>query len=383
MRQLRFFAGGDAVMGLTKGLVGVLAAIIAMAAPTGTIALPAEKPVAGKQVHFPNGVWSGLPQVGPNGKVRQCVMVAMRQRAGKDGPVETRFAVDISAGAGLVVTIQDDGLPTEQVLDDQAEIRIDGRSFAAVGFPVGTAFVLHPGDAEGALNALGKASQVTLRSDGAGIDSGAIRINLPTDAWRWLKQCGKAFDIAIDKPTDPDAPEMPVPRSRSPRISIIPDTAAGPPETEDWQKIEGWDASELRDNEGRIIVCFIRRRYAEGSEAGAHRIATQFFVSKLKGLTVVLKDSEFNFPEEQPIEATFKVGATPFTAVSTKVLGRDEIGVFPQHPSELAAAIEKSTSATIRAPTGYQFEFPVQAGVVPWLRACGRRNGFAIEPATP
>jgi hypothetical protein len=247
---------------------------------------------------------------------------------------------------------------------------------------VGTAFVFHPGDAEGALNALGKATQVTLRSDGAGIDSGAIRIDLPADAWRWLKQCGKTFDIAIDRPTDPDAPAMPVPRPRSPRISIIPTTAAGPPGTEDRQKIEGWDASELRDNEGRIIVCFIRRRYAEGSEAGAHRIATQFFVSKLKGLTVVLKDSEFNFPEGQPIEATFKVGAAPFTAVSTKMLGRDEIGVFPQHPSELAEALEKSNSAAIRAPTGYQFEFPVRAGVVPWLRACARRNGFAIEPAT-
>jgi hypothetical protein len=98
-------------MGLRKGLTGVLAAIIATAASTAAIALPAERPVAGKQVHFPNGVWSGLPQVGPNGKVRQCVMVAMRQRAGKDGPIETRLAVDISAGAGLVVTIQDDGLP--------------------------------------------------------------------------------------------------------------------------------------------------------------------------------------------------------------------------------------------------------------------------------
>jgi hypothetical protein len=369
-------------MGLRKGLTGVLAAIIAMAASTAAIALPAEKPVAGKQVHFPNGVWSGLPQVGPNGRVRQCVMVAMRQRTGKEGQIETRFAVDISAGAGLVVTIQDDGLPTEQVLDDQSEILIDDRSFPAVGFPVGTAFVFHPGDAEGALNALGKATQVTLRSDGAGIDSGAIRIDLPADAWRWLKQCGKTFDIAIDRPTDPDAPEMPVPRPRSPRISIIPTAAAGPPGTEDRQKIEGWDASELRDNEGRIIVCFIRRRYAEGSEASAHRIATQLFVSKLKGLTVVLKDSEFNFPEGQPIEATFKVGAAPFTAVSTKVLGRDEIGVFPQHPSELAEALEKSNSAAIRAPTGYQFEFPVRAGVVPWLRACARRNGFAIEPAT-
>lgn len=369
-------------MGLRKQFAGAMVAMIAAAASSAAAAAPVEKPIAGKQVHFPNGVWSGLPQIGPNGKVRQCVMVAFRQRAGKDGPIETRVAVDISAGAGLVVTIQDDGLPTEQVLDDQAEILIDGRSFPAVGFPVGTAFVFHPGDAESALNAIGKATRVTLRSDGAGIDSGAIKIDLPTDAWSWLKQCGKTFDIAIDKPTDPRAPEMPVPRPRSPKISIMPATPAGPPGTEERQKIEGWDASELRDNDGRIIVCFIRRRYADGSEPGAHRIATQFFVSRLKGLTMVLKDSEFNFPEEQPIEATFKVGAAPFTAVSTKVLGHDEIGVFPQHPTELAEALEKSNSATIRAPTGYQFEFPVRASVVPWLRACARRNGFSIEPAT-
>jgi hypothetical protein len=26
------------------------------------------------------------------------------------------------------------------------------------------------------------------------------------------------------------------------------------------------------------------------------------------------------------------------------------------------------------------FEFPVQASVIPWLRACARRNGIAIEP---
>jgi hypothetical protein len=47
-----------------------------MAASTAAIALPAEKPVAGKQVHFPNGVWSALPQVGPNGRVRRGVRAA-------------------------------------------------------------------------------------------------------------------------------------------------------------------------------------------------------------------------------------------------------------------------------------------------------------------
>jgi hypothetical protein len=278
--------------------------------------------------------------------------------------------------------MQDDALPTEQVLDDQAEILIDGRSFPAIGFSVGTAIAFHPGDAEGALKAIGKAASVTLRSDGAGIDSGAIKIDLPADAWNWLKQCGKTFDIAIDKPTDPAAPELPTPRPRSPKISIMPATPAGPPGTEDRQKIDGWDASELRDRDGRIIVCFIRRLYADSQEPGAHKIATQFFVSKLKGLTVVVKDTEFNFPEQQPIDATFKVGAAPFTAVSTQVLGHDEIGVFPQHPTELADALEKSNSATIRAPSGYQFEFPLQTNVVHWLRACARRNGFGIEPAT-
>ena len=369
-------------MGLRTQFWGTLVGIVAAAISCAAVAASAEKPIAGKQLHFPNGVWSALPQVGPNGKVRQCVMVAFRERAGKDGPIETRFGVDISAGAGLVVTMQDDALPTEQVLDDQAEILIDGRSFPAIGFSVGTAIAFHPGDAEGALKAIGKAASVTLRSDGAGIDSGAIKIDLPADAWNWLKQCGKTFDIAIDKPTDPAAPELPTPRPRSPKISIMPATPAGPPGTEDRQKIDGWDASELRDRDGRIIVCFIRRRYADSQEPGAHRIATQFFVSKLKGLTIVMKDTEFNFPEQQPIDATFKVGAAPFTAVSTQVLGHDEIGVFPQHPTELADALEKSNSATIRAPSGYQFEFPLQTNVVHWLRACARRNGFGIEPAT-
>jgi hypothetical protein len=365
---------------LRSRIGGALASVIAATA-SSVGAAPVEKPVAGQQVRFPNGYWSALPQVGPDGKVRQCVLVALRQRAGNDVPVDTRFALNISRGAGLVFTIQDDGLPTEQVLDDQAEVMIDGRAFPAVGFPIGTAFVFHPGDAAGALTAVGKATQVRLRSDGAGVDSGAITIDLPTEALGWLKQCGKAFDIAIDKPTDPDAPETPVPRSRSPKIAIMPATPAGPPGIEDKQKIEGWDASELRNRDGSIIVCYIRCRYVTGSEPGSRTLGTFLMVSRLKGFTMMLKDSNLNLPEGQPVEATLKLGSEPFTAFSAHVLGQDEIGIFPQHGAALAAALETGARATFKTTTGDQLEFPVQAGVVPWLRACARRNGIAIEPA--
>jgi hypothetical protein len=51
-----------------------------------------------------------------------------------------------------------------------------------------------------------------LHSDGSGVDSGNIDINLPQEALNWLKACGKTFDIAIDKVSDPDAPPIPTAR---------------------------------------------------------------------------------------------------------------------------------------------------------------------------
>jgi hypothetical protein len=357
-----------------------LATLIAATASSTVSAAPVEKPVAGQQARFQSGHWSALPQLGPDGKVRQCVLVSLRQRAGKDGPIETRFSVNFSRGSGFIFMIKDDGLPAEQVLDDQAEILIDDGTFPAVGMPIGTgAFGFHPGDAAGALAAVGKASRVRLRSDGAGIDTGAIAIELPTEALNWLKDCGKTFDIAIDKPTDPDAPDMPAARPRSPKISRLPATPAGPPGIEDKQKIDGWDASELRNADGNIIVCFIRRRYAMGAEPSARRLGTFLMVSRRKGFTVLLKDSLQNLPEGQNVEATLKVGEAPFTAFSAQVQGPDEIAIFPQHGEALAAALEKGVRATFKA-TADQFEFPVQGEVVPWLRACARRNGIAIEP---
>jgi hypothetical protein len=351
-----------------------------LAAPVA-LAAPANKPVAGQQVRFPNGTWSALPQVGPDGKVRQCVLVALRQRIGSNGPVDTHFSINISRGTGLAIMIQDDGLPSEQVLDDQAELSIEGRAFPAVFFPIGTALVFHPGDADGALAALGKATQVRLHSDGADVDSGAIKIDLPSEALNWLKQCGKTFDIAIDKPTDPDAPDMPTPRPRSPKIAFIPATPAGPPGMADKQKIEGWDASELRNNDGSIIVCMIRRHYVTGSEPDARRLATFFMASRAKGLTMMLKDSIRHGAEGQSVEASLKMDDIPFPPFTASVLGSDEVGITPQHGAALAAALENGGRAIFRTGTDYQLEFPIQAGVIPWLRACARRNGIPIEHA--
>lgn len=350
---------------------------------TSSSAAPAEKPVAGKVVHFPQGVWSALPQVGPDGKVRQCVLVAARDRATKDGSVTTRFSLNISRGSGFTAVLQDDRVPNEEVLDDQAEMLIDGHSFPSTGFPVaGTAFTFHPGDAASALAALTKANRITLRSDGAGIDSGAIAINLPAEALKWLADCGRIFNIPIDKPTDPNAPDMPAPRPRSPKIVDISTLPPGPPGMSDKAKIEGWDASELRASDGRIIVCYIRRRYSMGSEPSSRQLATFLMVSRKRGFSVVLKDSNIHQPEGAPVEAaTLTVGDEPFTGFSAQMQGSDEIGIFPQHGTALAARLEKGVRATFKSKVSDNFEFPVQASVIPWLRACARRNDIAFEQA--
>lgn len=361
----------------SRRIAAALTALLALAAPA--LAAPANKPVAGQQVRFPNGTWSGLPQAGPDGKVRQCVLVALRQRTGNNGPVDTRFSLNISRGTGLAIMIQDDGLPSEQVLDDQAELSIDGRAFPAVFFPIGTALVFHPGDAEGALAALATTKELRLRSDGGGVDSGPIKPELAPEALNWLKQCGKTFDIAIDKPTDPNAPDMPTPRPRAPKIAFIPATPAGPPGMADKQKIEGWDASELRGNDGSIIVCMIRRHYVTGSEPGARRLASFFMVSRAKGLTMMLEDSIRHGTEGEAVEASLEMDDKPFPPFTASVLGPDEVGITPQHGTALAAALENGGRATFKMGTDYRLEFPIQAGVIPWLRACARRNGIAIE----
>jgi hypothetical protein len=371
-----------------------LAAALCLAAALSSAAHAApEKPTAGKQVHFPVGTWSALPQVGPNGKVRQCVLVALRSRAAPDGVggggIATRFSLDISSGAGLVIALADDALPSEDVLDDQAEIIIGEQKFPAVAFTVANSNNLasHPGDAAGVLKALAKAKTLRVRADGAGIDSGPIELNLPGEALTWLQSCGQMFNIAIDKPTDPDAPPMPAPRPRSPEVAPAVPTAAGPPGIEDKQKIAGWDASELRTADGRISVCYIRQRYSLVSDmtkppdAGAPVFINALFVSRAKGLTMMLKNTGINQPEGQPVESTLSFDDKPFTAYASHMLGRDEIGIFPEHGNAFAKALGDGVTFDFKSQL-YGLKYPIPAGVVPWLRACARRSGISFEPAS-
>src|ERR1700733_5010266 len=85
----------------------------------------------------------------------------------------------------------------------------------------------------GALSTLAQTTALQLRSAGAGVDTGAITLDLPGAALGWLVQCGKQFDIAIDRP---------------PEIAVgAPVGLAG---LDNKWKISGWDASELRGGEG-------------------------------------------------------------------------------------------------------------------------------------
>jgi hypothetical protein len=344
------------------------------------------KPAAGKQVHFPDGYWSGLPQTGPNGKVRQCVMLAERPRAGADGKIDTAFSVDISAGVGLAFGVSDDKLPAESILDDQADIILDGKPFPAVAFTIaGTnnKLAFHPGDAAGVLAALKNTETVELRADSGRIDTGPIVLALHDDAYGWLKQCGTQFKIAIDKPTDPNAPALPVPHPHSPEIGTSEPTQAGPPGIEDKQKIAGWDASELRGNDGRVLACMIRQHYVSNGPNGepkGHNIGTFLIASRGKGLTILLKDSFLNLPGGASVDAKFKIGDKPFTSFSAQVEGSDEIMIFPDHGTALAAALGDGATAEFDVVKLETLTFPVVAGVMPWLRACTHRWGISFEP---
>lgn len=46
----------------------------------------------------------------------------------------------------------------------------------------------------------------------------------------------------------------------------------------------------------------------------------------------------------------------------------------------MVAATPPASRALMKSPVSDNFEFPVQGSVIPWLRACARRNGIAIEP---
>ena len=129
-------------------MVGALLASVSNAG-SAPAAAP-EKPVAGKTVHFPDGYWSGLPETGPDKKVRQCVLVAKRTRGAAGDGVDTRLSFTIGRGSGLALAIGDDKLPPDSVVDDQAEIVIGDRAFPATAFMVRSdTLAFHPGDATG------------------------------------------------------------------------------------------------------------------------------------------------------------------------------------------------------------------------------------------
>jgi hypothetical protein len=340
------------------------------------------RPVAGKVVHFPDGTWSGLPQTGPNGKVRQCVMIAERPRAGFDGKIDSDFSVDISAGSGLTFGLSDDKLPADSILDDEAEVVLDGKTFRAVAFTIAGGngkLAFHPGDAATVLAALKTTGTVRLRADSGRIDTGPIVLAMHDDSYSWLKQCGTQFKIAIDKPTDPDAPVLPVAYPRSPDVAMSVPTVAGPPGIEDKRKISGWDASEIRGNDGRVLACMIRRHYSEGG-AKPHTLATFLVVSRTKGLTMLLKDSFLDLPGGTSVDSTLKIDGKPYAAYSAQVEGSDEIAIFPDHGPDLAKALGDGVSAHFEAKNVETVDFPVVAGVMPWLRVCTHRWGFGFEP---
>lgn len=380
-------AGGGRAMAIVKFIGAVMAGTVLCASISLTTAdrvayAAPPKPVAGQQVHFAEGTWSAVPQVRPNAKVRQCVLVALRSRAITGGVVDTRLSADISAGSGLALAVLDDKLPAEDILDDQAEVMLDGKTFPAVAFTVANSnsIAVHPGDAAAVLAALKKTTKLRLRSDGAGVDTGDIALDMPADALGWLVQCGQTFHIAVDHPSDPDAPPLPVAQPRSPEIAPAVPTPAGPPGIEIKWKIARWDASELRGNDSKILACMIRQHYGvSGSGVPPRTIGAFLVASRSKGLTMMLKDSSLDLPGNQPVEATLAIDKAPFSGFESHVLGNDEIGIFPQHGAALGTALGDGVDVDFKSKAE-GMEFFIPAGVVPWLRACARRNGFGFDP---
>ena len=72
------------------------------------------------------------------------------------------------------------------------------------------------------------------------------------------------------------------------------------------------------------------------------------------------------------------------TARSTRFainISRGSGFVFVIHDDGLPSeTLANGVRALMKSPVADDFEFPVQASVIPWLRACARRNGIAIEP---
>ena len=169
---------------------------------------------------------------------------------------------------GLAFGLSDDKLPARcRSWTTKPRSILDGKTFPAVAFTLDGGkgkLAFHPGDAAAVLAALKNTDTVRLRADSGRVDTGPIVLAMHDDSYSWLKQCGTQFRIAIEKPTDPDAPVLPAAYPRSPEIGTSMPTVAGPPGIEDKRKISGWDASEIRGNDGRVIACMIRQHMPWG-----------------------------------------------------------------------------------------------------------------------
>jgi hypothetical protein len=169
-------------------------------------------------------------------------------------------------------------------------------------------------------------------------------------------------------------------------VHLADNTSSGAPQTgpaglQDKQKISGWDASEVRDDDGNVLACMIQQNYTIG---GRHKrsIATFLVVSRSKGLTMLLKDSALDLPggPGAPVHATLKIGGKPFSGFSAQVEGDDEIAVFPDHGMALASALDHGVRAQFDALKFETLTFPVVSGVLPWLHDCAQRWGISFEP---
>ena len=118
-----------------------------------------------------------------------------------------------------------------------------------------------------------------------------------------------------------------------------------------------------------------------GPAVKLHVVGTFLIASRSKGLTMLLKDSTVNVPGETPVESTLTIAGKPFAGLDAHALGTDEIGIFPQHGLALATALGDGIEVDFNAPKLVRMQFSIPAGVVPWLRACARRNDFGFEAA--
>jgi hypothetical protein len=160
---------------------------------------------------------------------------------------------------------------------------------------------------------------------------------------------------------------------------VLKPNASGLPGADDIVKIAKWDASEVRDPDGRVSLCYIRQRYGTGAGAeNMHQIITALLSSAPRGLTLALKDTVLKLDHDQKIDATLTLDKKPFTAFFAETMSSNEIVLFPQHGSAFAAALGDGVDVDMKSPAEGS-EFYIPPGVVPWLRACSRRWGWSFD----